>query len=83
LPRSKGGPRYGGQFLSVANNKTVKSPTAADAVLTVIGRAKKGAGTAAIKEKTGYNQKKVANIIFKLKKQGKIKTLEKGVYTKA
>ena len=68
---------------AAAEKKAVKSPTAAETVLTIISRAKKGMNTAAIKEKTGYNQKKVANIIFKLKKQGKIKTLEKGVYTKA
>lgn len=65
-----------------AKKKTVKAPTAADTVLTVISRARKGVNTAAIKQKTGYNQKKVANIIFKLKKQGKIKTLEKGLYAK-
>jgi hypothetical protein len=68
---------------AAAKKKGVKSPTAADTVLTVISRAKKGVNSAAIKQKTGYNQKKVANIIFKLKKQGKIKALEKGLYAKA
>lgn len=60
-----------------------KAPTAADAVLAIIDSAKQGVNTAAIKEKTGFDQKKVANIIFKLKKQGKIKSAEKGVYTSA
>ena len=60
-----------------------KAPTAADKVLAIIDSAKQGVNTAAIKEKTGFDQKKVANIIFKLKKQGKIKTAEKGVYTSA
>jgi predicted Rossmann fold nucleotide-binding protein DprA/Smf involved in DNA uptake len=68
---------------AAAKESAVKSPTAAQTVETIISRAKKGVDTAAIKEKKGYNQKKVANIVFKLKKQGKIKTLEKGVYTKA
>jgi hypothetical protein len=34
-------------------------------------------------DKTGYNQKKVANLVFKLRKQGKIKSVVKGVYVKA
>jgi hypothetical protein len=63
--------------------KAAKAPTAAETVMTIISRSKRGVNTAAIKEKTGYNQKKVANIIFKLKKQGKIKTIEKGVYVKS
>jgi hypothetical protein len=38
---------------------------------------------AALMEKTGYNQKKIANLVFKLRKQGKIKSVAKGVYVKA
>jgi predicted Rossmann fold nucleotide-binding protein DprA/Smf involved in DNA uptake len=57
--------------------------SAADTVLGVIGRFKKGVDTATLMQKTGYDQKKVYNIVFKLKKQGKIKNEEKGRYTKA
>ena len=60
----------------------VKTMTAADAVFGVISRSKKGVNTATIMEKTGYNQKKVANFIYRLKKQGKIKSTAKGVYVK-
>jgi len=63
-----------------------KSPgkvTAADTVLTIINRRKRGIDTAALMEKTGFNQKKVANIVFKLRKQGNIKSESKGVYLKA
>lgn len=63
--------------------KKAAKVTAADAVLKVINRTKKGVNTAAIMKKTGFNNKKVANIIFKLKKQGKIKNPEKGLYVKA
>ena len=63
--------------------KKAAKVTAADAVLKVINRAKKGVNTAAIMKKTGFDNKKVANIIFKLKKQGKIKNPEKGLYVKA
>ncbi|MBW2054398.1 MAG: GIY-YIG nuclease family protein [Deltaproteobacteria bacterium] len=57
--------------------------TTADTVLAIIKRYKKGVGTAALMEKTGYNQKKIFNLVFKLRKQGKIKSVGKGVYLKA
>ena len=63
--------------------KKAAKVTAADAVLKVINRAKKGVNTATLMKKTGFDNKKVANIIFKLKKQGKIKNPEKGLYVKA
>jgi hypothetical protein len=62
-----------------------KSPgkvTAADTVLAIIKRRKKGVGVAALMEKTGFNQKKVANIVFKLRKLGQIKSVGRGVYVK-
>ena len=62
--------------------KEVKSATDADKVLEIIGRSKNGAGTAAIMQKTGFNQKKLANIVYRLRKQQKIKSVGKGVYTK-
>ena len=62
--------------------KKEKSATDADKVLEIIGRSKTGASTAAIMQETGYNQKKIANIIYRLRKQQKIKSVEKGVYTK-
>jgi putative endonuclease len=63
--------------------KKVTKITAADTVLRIINRYKKGVGTAILMEKTGYNQKKIANIVFKLKKQGKITSVGMGVYVKA
>jgi hypothetical protein len=60
-----------------------KPVTAADTVLTVIKRSKKGVDTNMLMEKTGYDRKKVANIVYKLKKQNEIKTTGKGVYIKA
>ena len=62
--------------------KEVKSATDSDRLLEIIGRSKKGVGTAVIMQKTGYNQKKIANIIYRLRKQQKIKSVGKGVYTK-
>jgi hypothetical protein len=63
--------------------KKTKPATAVDTVLAIIKKYKKGVGMAALMEKTGYNQKKIANLVFKLRKQGKIKSVAKGVYVKA
>ena len=57
--------------------------TAVDTILGVIKGSKKGVNTAALMNKTGFNAKKIQNVIFKLKKQGKVKSEEKGVYLKA
>jgi hypothetical protein len=57
--------------------------TAVDTVLAIIKRSKKGVGTAALMEKTGYNRKKIANLVFSLGKQGKIKSVGNGAYVKA
>ena len=65
------------------SKKTATHPTTADTVYKVIARYKKGANMAAIKQKTGYDNKKINNLVYKLKKQGKIKNEAKGVYVKA
>ena len=65
-----------------AVQKKAKPVTAADTVLAIIKRYKKGVGNEALMEKTGYNQKKIANLVFKLRKQGKIKSVDRGVYVK-
>lgn len=58
-----------------------KRVVATDAVLSFIKRSRKGITTAALKEKTGFNETKVRNVVFRLKKQGKIKAERKGVYS--
>ena len=62
---------------------TAKQGTATDAVLAVIKRSKKGVDMATLKKKTGFDDKKIHNIIYKLKKKGLVKSAGKGVYTKA
>jgi predicted Rossmann fold nucleotide-binding protein DprA/Smf involved in DNA uptake len=63
--------------------KEVKAMTAADTVLKVIRRSKKGVSTSTIMEKTGFTRKQVYNVVFKLKQQGKIKSVQKGIYLKS
>lgn len=62
--------------------KKEKPATAAETVLRIINKSKKGVNTATLMEKTGYDKKKVANLVYKLKKQGKIKSVGRGVYLK-
>jgi len=57
--------------------------TTVDTVLAIINRSKKGVNTETLIKKTGYNQKKISNLVYKLRKQGKIKSVGKGVYLKA
>jgi hypothetical protein len=69
-----------------AKKSTTKKPaklTAADTILGIIKKRKKGVGTAELMKKTSFDQKKTYNIVYKLKKQGKIKSAGKGVYVKA
>ncbi|RPJ71622.1 MAG: hypothetical protein EHM15_10415 [Desulfobacteraceae bacterium] len=54
---------------------------AADVVLDLIRRSKQGLKFADIQVKTGFADKKVRNIIFRLHKLDKIKRHSRGVYT--
>jgi hypothetical protein len=56
---------------------------AIDVVLDVIKRSKQGIGFADIQAKTGFDEKKIRNIIFRLNKIGKIKRKSRGIYIAA
>jgi hypothetical protein len=68
---------------AAAKKAPAKKATAVDTVLAIINRSKKGVDSATLAEKTGFDKKKIANIVFKLWKLGKIKSVSKGVYAKA
>ena len=59
--------------------KAVKK-TDTDKVLEIINRSKKGVDTATLMKKTGFDQKKVRNMLNRTYKQGKITRVEKGIY---
>jgi len=65
-----------------AKNKAVRV-TATDQILKIISRSKKGVDTATLMKKTGFNQKKVTNILQRTFKAGKIKRAAKGIYVGA
>ena len=62
-------------------NKKAAQPTATDEILKIIKRSKKGVDAPTLIKKTGFNQKKVRNILFRIYKQGRIKRVGKGIYT--
>ena len=67
---------------AVAKKAPVKAAkkTDTDKVLEIINRSKKGVDTATLMKKTGFDQKKVRNMLNRTYKQGKITRVEKGIY---
>jgi len=69
-----------------AKLKITKKPvkvSAAATVLAVIKRSRKGVDVATLREKTGFESRKISGIVQRFKKEGKIKNKGKGIYVKA
>jgi hypothetical protein len=62
-----------------AKEKTVKV-TATDQVLNIVNGSEKGVDAATLVKETGFNQKKVTNIIQRTLKLGKIQRADRGIY---
>ena len=57
--------------------------SAVDIVLDTIKHSRQGLGFTEIRAKTGFDEKKIRNIIFRLNKIGKIKRKRRGIYIAA
>jgi len=57
--------------------------SAAATVLAVIKRSRKGVDVATLRNKTGFESRKISGIVQRFKKEGKIKNRGKGIYVKA
>ena len=55
----------------------------AETIFKIIKRHKNGVDISKLKDRTDFDTKKLDSIVFKLRKQGKIKSLRKGFYVKA
>ena len=69
-----------------AKKVVVKKPAklpASGTVLAIVKRSRKGVDTATLEKKTGFEGRKIGDIVYRLKKEGKIKSERKGVYVKA
>jgi len=67
----------------MAAKKTTSPATATDQILGIIKRFKKGIDVPTLKKKTGFDDKKVRNIVFRASKEGKIKKSGRGIYVGA
>ena len=63
--------------------KKAATVTASDTVFALIEKSKEGVDAATLVEKTGFNRKKIANMVMILKKKGLVMSPQKGVYVKA
>jgi Fic family protein len=75
------GQRLRGTDMGGPGNRVRSVLTATDMVLDVIKRYKKGVGFKEIQAQTGFEEKKIRNIIFRLDKIGKIQRVGRGIYT--
>ncbi len=57
--------------------------TATDEVLNIVRRYQEGVGFSEIKLQTGFGEKKLRNILFRLHKLGRIKRKNRGIYIEA
>jgi hypothetical protein len=78
--------RSGGAAKKKSGPMTIKSRsamTASDRVYNFIKRSRSGLKIEDIKAKTGYEDKKLRNIIFRLHSMKRIRRVSRGVYTAA
>ena len=65
---------------TTTRKKAAKKTTSTEQILKIIRRSRKGVDVPALKAKTGFEDKKVRNIIFRASKEGKIKKVGRGIY---
>jgi uncharacterized Zn finger protein len=54
--------------------------TASEQILKIIKRSKKGVNVATLVQKTGFDETKIRNVIYKAHKEGKIQRAARGIY---
>ncbi len=81
--QTKGSRRSPGKKGAVEAKKGKDALTASDTVYDLIKRSKKGLKISDIKLKTGFEDKKLRNILFRLHSLKRIKRLSRGIYTSA
>ncbi len=67
---------------AVPRKKAAKT-TSTEQILKIVRRSRKGVDVPTLKTKTGFEDKKVRNIIFRASKEGKIKKVGRGIYVGA
>ena len=70
----------------VAKKSVAKKPsrvTAVDTILNIIKKSRQGVDKATLKKKTRLKDNNIRTILYRLKKQGKVKSAGRGIYVKA
>lgn len=78
IPKAKGRAKKVSMPKPVAGKKGKKSGT--QTVLGMIGKSKTGIAAGSLIKKTGFEDKKIRNILFKAWKDGRIERVGRGVY---
>jgi len=68
---------------SASKSNDASPANATETVLDLIRRSRNGIGIAEVREQTGYDDKKLRNIIFRLNKIEKIRRVSRGKYKAA
>jgi Flp pilus assembly protein TadG len=66
----------------VDSKEDANSSTAIETVVGIIQKSKSGVDVETLISKTGYDAKKISNLVYKAKKRGDIKSGAKGIYVK-
>ena len=69
-----------GTETAAQRRKNSKAETASEIIYQIIKRSRTGVGFADIRAKTGYEEKKVRNTIYRLHSMGKITRKSRGLY---
>jgi len=78
IPKAKGKAPKASMFKPVVTPRGKKSGI--QTVLDMIKKSKTGIAAGTLIKKTGFDDKKIRNIIFKAQKEGKIERVGRGVY---
>lgn len=79
VSKKKAKPKAAAKKAAKAPRKT-KKKTSLMELNALIAKYPDGVDTSELKKKTDFDDKKIHNIVYKLKKQGEIKSLRKGIY---
>jgi len=61
-------------------SKAKPQVTSSEKILRAMKRSRTGVNVATLKARTGFEDKKIRNVLFRLSKQGKVKRAGRGVY---
>jgi len=79
----KARPKRAVKARKATRKKKVPAITATEQILKIVRRSRKGVDVPMLKTKTGFDDKKVRNIVFRASKEGKIKKVGRGIYVGA